>query len=147
MKTESLNSVMVDVLKNNRQVGKSLVEAYRTGGTKLVEKSLSGRFGARGLKVGEFLIKGIGKASDTAEDAMGMMCNRACGVLVKIDDNKYAAKYLGLVSKVTLPSAKIVRNLSGKLAQRVGKGPRSAATSTRRKRVKHRPMHRKAAAA
>jgi hypothetical protein len=147
MKTESLNAVMLDVLRNNQQVGKSLVEAYRTRGTRLVEKGLSPRFGGTGQKVGDFLVKGIDKSSDSAEGMMTGLCKRACDLLAKLDDNPYAVKYLGLVGKAALPGAKIVRNLSGRLADRVTSGHRSAATAQRTRRVKHRTTAGKSAAA
>jgi hypothetical protein len=146
MKTESLNAVMFDVFKNNRQVGKSLVEVYRTGSKRLVGKSLADRFGGRGQKVGDFLIKGIDKASDSAEGMMTDVCNRACGLLEKLDDSKYAARYMGLVGKIALPGAKFARNLSGKLAERVASNHPASGTGNHGRRVKHRPLHRKSAA-
>jgi|GEM_PF-2335954 len=57
MTSESYASVVLDVLKQNRNVGKSLVETFRVGDISLVEKNLSGKLGSRGDKVTNLLIK------------------------------------------------------------------------------------------
>jgi hypothetical protein len=147
MKTESLSTVMLEVLKNNRQVAKSLIEAYRTRATRLIENGLASRLGSRGRKLGDVLVKRIDRVSDSAEGMMVGMCNRACGLVEKMDDGKYAAKYLGPVGKAMLPGAKIVRNLSGTLAARIATKHRVAGAGLRATRVKHRPMHRKSVVA
>lgn len=122
MASETLSSVVLDALKQNRKVGKSFVDAYRVGGIQLIEKNLSGRLGTRGKKVTGLLVKGIGKASDGAERALDTVCDQAAkavqSVAAKVGgvDNPYAVKYLDFVGKITLPGAKIARNLSTKLA-------------------------------
>jgi hypothetical protein len=150
MTSETLSSVMLDVLKNNRRVGKILVDAYRVKSTQFVEKNLSGKFGDRGQKVGDFLIKGIDTAADSGAGALVKVCEQASSAIRKIVDNAYATKYFDLVGKIALPGAKIARNLSGKLADRLGKLDRSAGTKARtrsgRKTVKHRRAQRSAAA-
>jgi hypothetical protein len=146
MASESLSAVVLDVLKQNRKVGKSVVDAYRTGGTRLIEKNLSSRLGTRGKKVTGLLVKGIGKASDGAERALDTVCDQATkaveSVAAKVNgvENQYAAKYFDLVGKITLPSAKIARNLSTKIAAgtaKVYKSPaKTVAHKSTRKAVK-----------
>jgi hypothetical protein len=150
MTTESLSSVMLDVLKNNRRVGKTLVDAYRVKSTQFVDKNLSGKFGDRGQKVSDFLIQGIDTASDSAAATLVKVCDFASSAITKIIDNAYATKYSNLVSKMALPGVKIARNLSGKLADRLGQLDRTTGTTARTrtggKAVKHRRAHRHAAA-
>jgi hypothetical protein len=146
MASETLDSVVLDVLKNNRRIGKSFVGAYRVGGTRLIRRSPSGKLGERGQKVGDLMIQGIDKASDGANGALDKVYDLAANAIAKTADNDYAAKYFDLVGKVALPSAKLARNLSGKLAARVGKVYRSAGPKAGAKVVKQRRAGRKAAA-
>jgi len=127
MASESLSSVVLDVLKQNRKVGKSFVDAYRVGGKRIIERNLSDKLGNRGKKIGGLLVKGISKASDGADLALEKVCDQASSAVRKVAakvsgmDNRYAAKYFSLVGKVTLPGAKIARDLSTKLAEGTAK--------------------------
>ena len=123
MTSESYGSVVLDVLKQNRKVGKSLVDTYRVGGISLVEKNLSGKLGNRGEKVTKLLIKGIAKTSDGTEVALNIVSDQASkaieAVIAKVDgvENKYATKVFDVLGRISLPGAKIARSLSSKLAE------------------------------
>lgn len=99
MTSESYASVVLDVLKQNRNVGKSLVETFRVGDISLVEKNLSGKLGSRGDKVTNLLIK---------------RRRRSEAVIAKVDgvENKYAAKVFDVLGRISLPGAKMARSLS-----------------------------------
>ena len=162
MTSESYGSVVLDVLKQNRKVGKSLVDAYRVGGISLVQKNLSGKLGRRGDKVTNLLIKGIAKTSDGTEVALNIVGDQASkaieAVIAKVDgvENKYATKVIDVFSRISLPGAKIARRLSSKLAegtakiqkhaavQVADKGPRKASRKAPRKAVKQARSARKA---
>lgn len=134
MASESYGSVVLDVLKQNRKIGKSLVDTCRVGGIRLVEKNLSGKLGYRGDKVTNLLIKGIAKAADGTEVALNMVGDRASkaieAVIAKVDgvENEYATKYFNVLSRISLPGAKIARSLSSKLAEGTAKIEKRAGT-------------------
>jgi hypothetical protein len=136
MATESVSSVVIDVLKNNREAGKSLIKAYRTGGTRILRgcdaqwnrvidlggdklnKKIRARLLDGGQVVSEFLagqIVGIahtvGRALDTAYDQAASLVSL---VSTKVDaiDLPYAPKYVGYVSAGALPGVKLVRKVS-----------------------------------
>ena len=143
MTSESLSAVVLDVLKNNRSLGKSLVGADRVGGTRLIKKNLSGKFGNRAQKATDFLIRSIDIGSDRADRALDKVFDLTSTAIVKVADNKYATQYFDLVSKVTLPTAKVARSLGGKLADRINKVHYTGGTKTGVKAVKHRRARRK----
>ena len=127
MSNQSLSLVVLDVLKNNRKVGKAIVKAYRNSGTRLVKQQLPGALGNRGEKVTTFLANGIGRASDVVDVALDNIYDRASKAVVKVAatvdgvENKYATKYLDLMSNLTLPGARMARDLSSKVADRTSK--------------------------
>jgi hypothetical protein len=142
MSNQSLSLVVLDVLKNNRKVGKAIVKAYRTGGTRLVKQQLPGALGNRGEKVTSFLANGIGRTSDVADGALDKIYNHASKAIVKVAatvdgvENQYASKYFDLIANLTLPSARIARNVSGKVAARTSKTHGRTATKVARKAVR-----------
>jgi len=143
MATESLSSVVIDVLKNNHKVGKSVIDAYRVGGARLASqlesrwewvldtragkfnKGLHSRLTNGGQKVSHFLSQRIEKLSNTADKALEKAYDGAATVVKKVTakvdavDNEYATRYFDYVGKVTLPSAKLARGLTEKLADGV----------------------------
>src|SRR5271154_3305336 len=127
MSNQSLSLVVLDVLKNNRKVGKAIVKAYRMGGTRLVKQQLPGALGNRGEKVTNFLANGIGRTSDVVDAALDKIYGHASKAVVKVAatvgglENEYATKYFDLMSNLALPGARIARDMSGKVAQRTSK--------------------------
>jgi len=140
MATESLNSVVNDVLKNNRKTAKSFIEVYRVGGTRLAsefesrwERLIEGRAGKldervrsklidAAKKVSSTMTTGIEKVSTGAEKAVNVVYDRAASAVQKMSDgignvgNSYATTYFDYVGKVTLPSLKLTRDLSDRVA-------------------------------
>jgi hypothetical protein len=143
MSNQSLSLVVLDVLKNNRKVGKAIVKAYRTGGTRLVKQQL---LGSRGEKVTNFLANGIGRSSEVVGVALDKIYTHASKAVEKVAaavdgvENPYATKYFDLVTSLTLPGARIARKVSGKVAARTsmmhGRVVKKVARKTVRKIVK-----------
>jgi hypothetical protein len=127
MSNQSLSLVVLDVLKNNRKVGKAILKAYRNGGTRLVKQQLPVALGHRGEKVTNFLANGIGKSSHVVDVTLDKIYSHASKAVEKVAaavdgvENQYATKYFDLVSSLTLPGARIARDMSGKVAARTGK--------------------------
>jgi hypothetical protein len=127
MSNQSLSLLVLDVLKNNRKVGKAIVKAYRAGGTRLVNRQLPGALGQRGEKVTHFLANGIGRSSDVVDVTLDKIYSHASKAVEKVAaavdgvENPYATKYFDLVTSLTLPGARIARDVSGKVAARTGK--------------------------
>jgi len=142
MLNQSLSFVVLDVLKNNRKVGKAIVKAYRTGGTRLVKQQLPGALGNRGEKVSSFLANGIGKTSDVVDVALDKIYDRASKAVAKVAatvdgvENQYAAKYFDLISNLALPGARIARDMTSKVADRAGKTHGRSAKKVARKAVR-----------
>jgi hypothetical protein len=140
MASESVSSVVLDILENNRKTGKSVVESYRKGGIRLthriesgwvkvidkgaskLDKKLRAKLVEGGHKVTDFWSKRVVAVSDTAEKALDMAYDGAAKafetVKSKVEgvDNKYANQYLAYIGKAALPSAKIALDLSARLA-------------------------------
>jgi hypothetical protein len=142
MSNQSLSLVVLDVLKNNRKVGKAIVKAYRTGGTRLVKQQLPGALGDRGEKVTKFLADRIGRTSDVVDVALDKIYDHASKAVVRaaatVDgvENRYAAKYFDLVSNLTLPGARMARDVSGMVAARTSKTHARPAAKVARKAVR-----------
>jgi hypothetical protein len=142
MSNQSLSLVVLDVLKNNRKVGKAMVQAYRTGGTRLVKQQLPGALGNRGEKVTNFLANGIGRTSDVVDVALDKFYGHASKVVAKVAatvdgvDNEYATKYFGFISNLALPGARIARNMSSKVADRTSKFQGRAVKKVARKAIR-----------
>jgi hypothetical protein len=143
MASESLNSVVIDVLQNNRKAGKSFIEAYRSGGVRLtsqvesgwenvidkragkLNKKLRSKLIDGGQKVTQFLAQRIEMISDGADKTLDKVYKQATTAVEKVAtkvesvDNQYATKYFDYVGKVALPGVKLARGLSGKLVDGV----------------------------
>jgi hypothetical protein len=122
MASENLGSVVLDVVENNRRMVQAMLGAYRTGGTKLIGQSLSGRFGGRGARAAQFLSRGIDKTSTAIETAVSGGNCQVSNAVARINawagqiDNRYASRYLQLLGTLSLPGARVARALSGQLA-------------------------------
>ena len=146
MAGESLSIVVLGALEQNQKIAKSLVAAYRDGGTRIVEKTLRGNLGDRGEGVADFLIGRIAKASGAAERALDIVSDQVTKAIRTVVDtvggveNKYATKYFDLLGQISLPGARLARGLSGKLAEGSAKIHKPSATKasarTPRKPVK-----------
>jgi hypothetical protein len=127
MSNESLSSLVLDVLDNNRKVGKSIVGAYREGGTRLVSRRLFLALGSRGERIDDLLVAGVGKASDGADYALDTFYDRASRVVTKVAStvdtlgDRYSPVSLNFVRNAVLPGARIARRLSTRLAARCGR--------------------------
>ena len=153
MASETFSSIMLDVVENNRRVAHALVGAYREGGTKLIDRSLSGRFGARGRMISALMIEGTAAVADGAEAAVTSVFGEISRAVAQLGewaadvDNPYATRYLQLLGAINLPMARAARTLSGELASRVGQwcgGSRrkQAVTIARRPAKLRRPRRR-----
>ena len=142
MSNQSLSLVVLDVLKNNRKAGKAMLKAYRAGGTRLVKQQLPGALGNRGEKVTNFLANGIGRTSDVVDGALDKIYGHASKAVVKVAaavgglENEYATKYLGFISNLALPGARIARNVSSKVADRTSKIHGRVGTKVARKVIR-----------
>jgi len=154
MSNESVSSLVLDVLEHHRKFGKSIVDAYRQGGTRLVGRSFSRVLGERGERLDDLLTSGIGRASDGVEIALDKLYARTSTLVAKVASRvdemgeHYSPVCLKLMRNVALPGAKIARGMSAKLASRAGKihlagatktavkSSRKAAAKTRRKAAK-----------
>ena len=122
MSSESVSSVIVDVLDNNRKVGRAVVGLYRRGGTKLLDKSLPGALGSRKRRVKDLLQSAIGKASDTTDNALDTVYDRTAKTVVKVATkvdgftDQYAPKIGQLARQIALPGARIARGVSARVA-------------------------------
>jgi len=128
MAIESPSSVVQEIISNDIRVGKHLIGACRaaTGycigridqGLKKVLDS------APAARVTGFYAKTVGRVSDGADKIVDQIGDRTCGAVEKITsgvsgiDNKYAARYLELVSRVSLPALKAARDVAGWVADR-----------------------------
>jgi hypothetical protein len=127
MAIEALSEAFLDLLENNRRVGKSVTEIYRVGGVKLVEQGLSGRLGARGERISTLLVDGIDKASarvvKVVDKVHGSVSKTVVGVAARVGELESAKtkSYLAFVGKVNLPAVKAASAVSGKLADGVEK--------------------------
>jgi phage-related protein len=143
MASETLSSVVLEILENNLKTSKSFIESYRKGGMKIASRIESGweqvvdkgasrldkkirtRLVDGGQKVTNFLSNRVAGVSDTAESAMDKVYDGATKAIEKVSskvggvDNKYASKYFDYVGKATLPGAKLALNLSNRLADGV----------------------------
>jgi hypothetical protein len=143
MASESLSSVVLEILENNLKTGKSVIESYRKGGQKLASKIESGwvtvvdkgasrldkkirtRLVDGGQKVTNFVSDRVAGVSDTAGSALDKVYDRAAKAVETVSsrvegvNNEYASKYFDYVGKVTLPGAKLALNLSNRLANGV----------------------------
>ena len=122
MASENLGSVVLDVVENNRRMVQAMLGAYRTGGAKLIDQSLSGRFGGRGARAAQFLSRGIEKTSAAVEAVVSGAHCQVSSAVARINawagqvDNRYASSYLQLLGTLSLPGARVARALSGQLA-------------------------------
>jgi hypothetical protein len=127
MSSESLSSVIIDLLDNQHKVGRAVVGLYRRGGTKLLDQSLPESLGNRGRQVKDVLESVIVKASDGADVALDKLYGntaKAVGKLAtKVDGVgvRYAPICLNLARQITLPGALIARKVSATLASTAGK--------------------------
>ncbi|MET0659867.1 MAG: hypothetical protein ABW110_17100 [Steroidobacteraceae bacterium] len=139
--SESVGSLLSDVLENNRKALKSVIEAYRLGGVRLaqgvgvrLERALEEGAGRLNKNLRVTLVDSSGKVRDfcsqriedvsagadktvnkfydTAISAVEIVGERVVAV-----ENPYAQKYLGYVEKAALPSVKLARDLSVRVAQ------------------------------
>ena len=127
MSSESLSSVIIDLLDNHHKVGRAVVGLYRRGGTKLLDRSLPASLGNGGRQVKDVLETVIGKASDGADVALdklyGITATTVGKLATKVDDvgGQYAPRCLDLARQITLPGARIARKASATLASTVSK--------------------------
>jgi hypothetical protein len=127
MSSESLSSVIIDLLDNQHTVGRAVVGLYRRGGTKLLDKSLPESLGNRGQQVKHVLETVIGKASDGADVALdklyGVTASTVEKLATKVDGvgGQYAPRSLNFARQLTLPGALIARKVSATLAATAGK--------------------------
>lgn len=127
MTSESVSSVLVDLLNNNRKVGRALVSLYRRGGTELLERSLPGALGNRAQHVKELLQSVIGRASDSADIALDKVYDTTAKAVVKVatrvDDfaDQYAPKSINIARQLTLPGAQLARHVSATVAATAGR--------------------------
>lgn len=141
--SESVGSLLSDVLANNRKTFKSVIGAYRVGGVRLaqgmgvnLERALeeqAGRFNKdlrvrlvdSSGKVRDFCSARIENVSDGAAKTLDKLYSTAVSAVEKVSErvvaveNPYAQKYFSYVEKAALPSVKMARNLSGRVAARV----------------------------
>jgi hypothetical protein len=143
MATESVTSVFLNVLENNRNAGKSLIKAYRAGGTRFIRgvdsrwdrvvdiggsklnKKLRSKIHDGSRTVVGFCASRLDTISSNADKALNSVYDRAesvvNGVSSKVDslDMPYASKYLSFVGTRALPSVKLARTISDKLSDGV----------------------------
>jgi len=126
MAPERLSSVMLEVVENNRRLAHALVKAYRRGSGQLIDRSLSGRFGARGEQLSELITWGVDRVAERAEAAVTSIFGEVSKAVSQMGDwadqvdNPYATLSLQLFRTVNLPGARAARALSGRLAAGVG---------------------------
>ena len=141
MATETLTVIIDDVLRNNVKTGKLLVRAYRAGshralagfgkgiGTVLegTGQSLTPAQRTKLLHVGqrfaEFADESVNRMSEGAQKAIDALYKGASGVVEQLEarmgevDNPYASRYVEFATNLTLPTAKLARVVSGKIAE------------------------------
>lgn len=139
--SDSVGSLLNDVLENNRKTLKSVIEAYRVGGVRLTQgigvrwervleggplnKTLRVRLVDGSGKVRDLCSSGIEKVSDGADKTLTKIYDTAVSTVEKVGErvvaveNPYAVKYLGYVEKAALPSVKLARDLSQRVADGV----------------------------
>ena len=126
MSSESVSSVIVELLDNNRKVARAVVGLYRQGGTKLLDKSLPGTLGNRGQRVKDLLQSVIGRAADTADIALDTVYARTAKAVVKVATTvdgfagQYAPRSVQLARQIALPAARIARRVSARVASTAG---------------------------
>lgn len=141
MTIQSLRSVTLATIENYRHAANQTARAYRLGSRRLVsavnagvEKGLEGRTAklvpqvASSVltlqgRVSDAVFKGIDEVTHRAEAAVDMGADGAAKQVVKVADmvagvgNPMVANGLQAAARLTLPSAKVVLAVSGKLAE------------------------------
>ena len=140
MKSESLSSVVQNVIEDDRLVGKNLVEAYRVGGTfacgtldkrvqaalvrvPLLNDAVKTYVSNASKRLTQLVGKSVAAISDGADSVIDRVSDGATGALTQVAsraegvDNKYAVQYVQLVSKLSMPGAKLAQNVSGRMAE------------------------------
>jgi hypothetical protein len=152
MSSESLSSVIIDLLDNQHKIGRAVVGLYRGGGTKLLDKSLLESLGNRGQQVKDVLESVIGKASDGADVALDKLYGNTAKAVeklaTKVDSvgGQYGPRCLNLARQITLPGARIARKVTATLAATATKiypitAGKATAKPTRKPAKKTRKSH------
>jgi phage-related protein len=139
MATESLSSVVIDMLETNRTTGKSAIEVYRSGVTRIakgvesvieagagrINKKLQGNIAKRTRRLTGLVTDRVAKVSDGAGKALDRVydgfANAVHTVSKRVDsiDNGYATRYFDYVGKAALPSVKLTRDVTTRIADGV----------------------------
>ena len=152
MSSESLSSVIIDLLNNQHKVGRAVVGLYRRGGTQLLDETLPKAFGNRVRQVKDVLESVVSKASHGADVALDEVYGNTAKVVgnlaTKVDDvgAQYAPRFLELARQITLPGALLARKVSATMASTAGmiyplEAQKSAATPARKTARKTRKSH------
>jgi hypothetical protein len=144
MVSESVSSVVMETLENSRKTGKSVIESYRNGSNRLangmesgwekvidlgasrLDKKLHTKLVKGGKKVRQLLSDRVAIVADTAGTIVDKVCGGAAKAIETVTskvedvDNKYANQYFTFVGKAMMPSAKLARILSARVADSVG---------------------------
>jgi len=139
MSTESLSSIVLDVVANNRQIAKSIVGACRRSAARISDSPLSRLLGQRGARLDDLLSRGIGKTSDGAHYVLDRLYDRVSDVVTKtgsaVDEvgSQYSPACLNLARQAALPGARMARAISATLATRAGKSIGAGTAKSARK--------------
>ena len=141
MTTETLTTVLGDVLRNNTKTGKLLIRAYRTGSHRAVARFgkglgyVIGRAGEEmtaaqrnkvsgvGGRFVKFADQSLGRAADGAEQALERFYKGATAMVETLDTNlakvegPFATRYVEFATNVTLPAAKLARAVSDRIVE------------------------------
>jgi hypothetical protein len=139
--SDSVGSLLNDVLENNRKACKSVIAAYRVGGVRVTQgigvrwervlkdgplnKTLRVSLVGGSGKLRNLCNSGIEKVSHGADRTLERVYDTAIATVEKVGDrvvaveNPYAVKYFGFVEKAALPSVKLARDLSQRMADGV----------------------------
>jgi len=141
MTTETLTSVLGDVIRNNAKTGKLLIRAYRAGSHRAVTRFGKGlgyvidrtgeelsaaqrnKVSGVGHRFVKFADQSVGRAAEGAELALERLYKGATAMVETLDTNlakvegPLASRYVEFATNVTLPAAKLARVVSDRIVE------------------------------